>query len=80
MGRKIAVTVNAVWALVIALRLVMSRGSSGKSSREIFAVSQVASLFGDLLRVSFRIPIAASCIVSAPSLTGFSLDWSFRLQ
>jgi hypothetical protein len=49
-----AVSVNSIWALVTALRMVMDRGFSTRAGREVFGGAHVSSIVGDFLKVDMR--------------------------
>ena len=50
-GRKMAVTINGVWAVLIALRYIMVRGG-GRLAKEVFGGAQVGNILGEFLKVS----------------------------
>ncbi|KIM27128.1 hypothetical protein M408DRAFT_16736 [Serendipita vermifera MAFF 305830] len=49
-GRKMAVTINSVWSILIALRHVMIRGGTTRMAKEVFGGAQVGSILGDYLK------------------------------
>jgi len=51
LGRKMAVTINGVWAILIALRYVMARGGAARVAKEVFGGAQVGSILGEFLKV-----------------------------
>lgn len=51
LGRKMATLVNAVWALVLSLRLIMGRNSTPRTAKEVFGSAQVGNILGDFLKV-----------------------------
>lgn len=53
-----AVTINGVWAVLIALRYIMARGSAARLAKEVFGGAQVGNILGEFLKVhsSFLLP------------------------
>ncbi len=50
-GRRMAVTINGIWAILIALRHVMTRGGAARVAKEVFGGAQVGSILGEFLKV-----------------------------
>jgi hypothetical protein len=46
-----ATLINAVYALVISLRLVIGRSSAARTGKEVFGSAQVSNILGDFLKV-----------------------------
>lgn len=46
-----ATLINALWAALLSLRLIMGRGGTARMGKEVFGSAQVGNILGDFFKV-----------------------------